>query len=504
MKKILKIQVSLLLGVLLTLGCSEDLLDLNNPNELSQNNFFENDAQAIAATNAIYAALQTTGTFAREYFFVHDLLSDENRGMGSLEAQRGQLVDYNFDPGNSVIQLYWNGMYRGINRANFVLDNIDEAEDVSADLRTRLKGEAQFLRAFYYFELVSLFGDIPLLTSQLTAVEGTPKSSAEEVYNVIFSDLDGAEQNLPESFSSDEFGRATKFAAISLKGKARLFRGEYDQAGQELQKVIASGQFSLVDNYFDNFMEETENNAESIWEVQFSTAFGGGNRWSGDGNGIAETTFRGQEYGWREWRNVTPSSQLVDEFEDGDPRLSETVYRVGDTFFNGTLTITEDIYPDDFPSWKKYQNHYKQERDSQISGINFRVIRYADVLLMMAEAINQGGFTPSGLSADPLFYMNQVRQRTSVDMPPYPTAAYPANSQDEIFRAIAHERMVEFAGEQIRNRDIRRWRRAGLLGLTNHPNPIPQFQAFQDLLPIPQPEIDNNDALTGADQNVGY
>lgn len=494
-----------ILSIMIIIGCSEDLLNLDNPNQLSQATFFESDAQAIAATNAAYAALQTLGMYSREYFFLHDLLSDENRKMGSLEIQRGQLVDHVFDPGNVIIQSVWQGVYRGINRTNFVIESISEAENVTPDLRTRLEAEARFLRALYYFELVSLFGDVPLLLEQAKTADGIPRSSEEEVYSTIFGDLDFAEQNLPNSYDGGDLGRATKFAAIALKGKARLFRGEYAQAGQELEKVISSNQFNLVDNYFDNFTEETENNVESIWEIQLSTSFGGSGSWSGDGSGIAETTFRGQEYGWREWRNVTPSSQLVADFEDGDPRLSETVYRIGDTFNNGTLTITADIYPDELPSWKKYQNHYKQERDSFNSGINFRVIRYADVLLMMAEAINQGNYSPgSGLSSDPLFYMNQVRQRPSVNMPAYPTSEYPANSADEIFRAIAHERMVEFAGEQIRNRDIRRWRRAGLLALTNQPDPIPQFRDFHDLLPIPQPEIDNNDALTNSEQNPGY
>jgi hypothetical protein len=135
------------------------------------------------------------------------------------------------------------------------------------------------------------------------------------------------------------------------------------------------------------------------------------------------------------------------------------------------------------------------DNENSNSGINFRVIRYADVLLMMAEAENELTGPAAALP-----YINQVRARADVNMPPYPTAQYPTGTKDEMLKAIMHERRVELGGEQIRNRDIRRWRRQGKLDS----EPIPVFKPYQDRLPIPFVEIDNNSALDNGDQNPGY
>ena len=496
-----------------TISCDESLLDLKNPNELSSETFFENDVQANAAITAVYVTLQARGLWQREHYFIHDLLSDENLGMGSLEAQRGQVLDHTFDSGNSLLWEFWQAAYRGINRAHFVIDNIGDAEGVSESLRARGEAEARFLRALFYFELVSLFGDVPHVTEQATTIIlGIPRESAETIYQeTIFPDLEYASANLPESYGSSDLGRATKGAAHALKARIHLWRGEYNAAGQELEEVLDladAGVYSLVDDFFANFTEEDENNAESIFEVQFTMAAGGANRWSGNETGVQEVTFRGQEYGFQAWRNVVPSQKLLDAFEMDDPRKSFTVYTDGDTYGpedEFTYTYNSTV-PDELDSWKKYQNYYKLENEvNQQSGINFRVIRLADVYLMMAEVIAEG-YTPSGAgrSSDPLDYMNMVRTRPSVDMPPYPTVDYPADSYEEIMRAIGHERQVEFAAEQIRNRDIRRWRRTGKLQYMDDPDPIPQYKDFHDLLPIPQPEIDSNEGISNDDQNDGY
>ena len=503
-------------------GCNEEILDKSNPNEFSTDTYFANDLQAISAVNAVYAALQSQQLWTREYFFVHDLLSDEYFGLGSLEGQRVQVLNHSFDPNNSLINSLWTGLYRGVHRANIVINNVPEMEEpaISPELKLRLEAEAKFLRALFYFELVSLWGDIPLYTEPATAAqadEGVERTGKAQVYDLIIEDLTFAAANLPlkSEYGGGDTGRATRGAALGLAGRVHLWRATYEGLGEPayraaeeaLQQVISSGEYSLVDNYTDNYTAENENNAESLFEVQYSADYGGGGAWSGDGSGTAEVSFRGQEYGFKAWRNVIPSPALLEAFEEGDPRYALSFYSPGDTYNNGeNIIYTPNVappppgvnatVPDDLPSWRKYQNYYN--RDNELfaqSGINHRVIRYADVLLMMAEVQNALGNQQRAVEL-----LNQVRSRPSIDLPSYPTAQYPVGSADQVFDAIVHERRIELNGEQIRNRDIRRWRKADLLD----EEPIRVWQPKYDLLPIPNSEIDSNPALTNDQQNPGY
>ena len=502
--------LTFLMTFLIFSSCNDDILDKSNPNELPVEAFYKTGDQVTAATNAIYAALQANNLYNREYFFLQDLLSDDCQSGGAqLEAPRAQVLNYVFDGSNLLVNSVWRGLYRVIARSNQVLEFVPSADPnvVSADLKKQRTGEAHFLRAWAYFDLVSLWGRVPLMTQVTTDTEGTPRSESEDViYNLIFADLDTAAMNLPmrSQYGSGDLGRATIGAAQSLAARVHMFRGEYQQAMDLLATVIASNEYSLVDRYLDNFQEENENNAESIFEIQFSEDFGTDGAWNADGAGIAEITFRGQEYGPNAWRNVIPSNGIAAEFEKvangatkDDPRYTYSFYSIGDSFNNGSDVLTNTDVQGDVtkPSWKKYQMIYKRNNENSSSGINFRAIRYADVLLMMAECENE----LSGPAAA-LPYINQVRARADVDMPPYPTAQYPTNTKDEMLAAIMHERRVEMAGEQIRNRDIRRWRRLGKLKT----EPLPQYEAKYDLLPIPYVEIDNNSALTNQDQNPGY
>ncbi|MBT29067.1 MAG: RagB/SusD family nutrient uptake outer membrane protein [Thalassobius sp.] len=498
-----KIFLTLSVVMLLFGACDEDALDKSNPNQLSTSTFFESAAQMEAATNAAYTSMQTPGFYNRYYFFMNDLMAQECFGMGSLGSDLRQYIDYSFDGSNPGFQAFWNVNYQGISRANLVIQNENTVpeEAISETLRKRYVGEAKFMRAFYYFELVSRFGDIPLYTEVATVPIGNPRTAASEIYDLIFDDLDYAETNLPQksTYASADLGRATKTAAQALKGKIRLFRGEYSEALTELQKVIDSGEHSLQDDFYDNFTEEGEHNSESIFEVQYNSTFGGGGAWGGDGSGVSEVTFRGQEYGFSAWRNVIPSDELLAEFEEGDPRYDMSFYFPGDTYgpndefvIEGNVTI-----PDELGSWRKYQRYYKQEREDTNSGVNFRIIRYADVLLMAAEAKAQTGDVAGGVTL-----MNMIRSRANVDMPLYGSAemdaaGYPVSTLDGFMDALIHERAVELCGEQIRYRDLKRW---GLL-----PEVVPNYSANKhELLPIPSHEIDANENISQADQNPGY
>lgn len=427
-------------------------------------------------------------------------------GGAQLEAQRARVLNYAFNASNGLVSSNWRGNYRTINRANFVIARVPEMVvpvQIEESKKNRYEAEARFLRAWSYFELVSLWGPVPVVTEPITTengVPGLPRADSEEtIYSLIFDDLTKAIPNLPlrNDLATNELGRAPREAAQALAAKIYMFRGEYSKAKPFLDEIIAGKAFKLVDRFLDNFQEENENNAESLFEVQFSEAFGDNGAWSAQGNGAAEVTFRGQEYGPNAWRNLIPSDGLVSEFEVDDPRKNYTFYQLGDLYNDGKDTLKASNVQGDSqkPSWKKYQTIYKRKTENVRSGINFRVIRYADVLLMAAECENDAGNIPEAIA-----YMNEVRDRADVMMPHYPTAEYPCNDKTETLRAIMHERRVELAGEQIRNRDIRRWRRQGKLTTEPISNYVPKY----DLLPIPTEEIDNNSALTNANQNSGF
>lgn len=503
MKKNLIITI---LGILaFSISCDDDKLDKVNPNESSPSDFFRTGEQMVFAVNAIYTSLQPVDLFGREYFFTHDMISDEMQVGGALETHRADLLFGRPAPDNTVVLGPWRGWYRVIHQANLVIENEANAtEDITPELKARVIGEAKFLRGWAYFDLVTLFGGVPLMKETAKGIEDDkPRATVDEVYALIISDLETAITNLPSKseYTDAEIARANKQAAQAMLARVYMQRGEYGTARGLLLDVVNSGEFNNWKSvpYSESFREENEFNDESLFEVSFTAEFT--SAWDASGRGTqSETTFRGQEYtpSPMGWRNLAPSNNLLAQYEmfangDGkdDPRYDYTFWLDGESFNNGAGVIDSDI-----PSFEKYSMVYKQESENQRSGINFRVIRYTEVLLNLAECENALGNDP-----DAIFYLNEVRSREDVDMPQYPTANYPVNSPEEVFRAIDHERQVELAGEQIRARDILRWRSLGKLTY----EPISYFQPNKhELLPIPTTEIAANSKLTQADQNPGY
>tara|TARA_R110002050_G_scaffold116847_2_gene233405 strand:- start:67103 stop:68575 length:1473 start_codon:yes stop_codon:yes gene_type:complete len=486
-----KLILALLFGVLVIDSCNENGLELTNPNELSPETFFKTEAQVQSAVNAIYANLQTRGLYTRHMFFMMDNMAHENGGNNQLETDKQQYLDFSFDSSHGAIKAYWDSCFRGINKANFVIGNealINEIPDsfMNAAQKAKFIGEAKFLRALYYFFLTTRFGDVPLITVIPENGAGFVKSPQSAIYQQIITDLQDASATLLDA-GDDEDGRATKGAAIALLGKTYLFMGNKPAALTEFTKIY--GTYTLEDNYFDNFMEETEHGSEVIFAVEYDDALGDGNKWDSDvsGAGVNNVTFRGQEYGFNDWFNVFPSDDLLNEYEVGDPRFKDNFYVNGDTFAGGTVAA--------FPSnnggnagWKKYQNYYKDANEDQASGINMNVIRYADVLLMMAECTYESS---PGIA---MGYINEVRSRPSTNMPNVTGLTGAA-----LFDAIVHERKVELAGEQVRFPDLVRWGLAqSVLGGFG-------FQAGKhELFPIPDAEISSNENISSADQNPGY
>lgn len=502
------------------LSCTKDL-DKTNGSYPTLDTYYQNSSELLNATNAIYAMFHSGSLVGREWYFVQDMRSDDvSAGGGQLEVPRAQMLNGNCDPANSVMNSVWNGLYGVVLRANTVIEHGPGVTDNDA-LRDRCVAEAKFFRGWAYFELVSMWGGVPLYTIQITLPDQfQARAPEDQVYAQIIQDLTDAANTLPASYGDADRGRATSGAANAMLGRVYMQSGAYDKAKEALLKVVNSNLYRLVDNYMDNFLEETEFNAESIFEASYVDNTNGSNfDWGYAGNGTPQNTVRNQEYCPVAWRNLIPSNKYLNEFENTatggaktDPRFAMSVYQTGDTYDNGNAVLTDGDQNGNSSivngvtkkiSWRKFMLIYKQDHTTaqfRPGGNNQRIIRYAEVLLMLAECENELGNIPGAVE-----YLNQVRDRPSVAMPHYPTTQFPVSTKDQVTKAIMHEKSVELGCEEIRNRDILRWRKKGYFGGTD---PLSYFRANRDeLLPIPQAEIDNNPKLADngiEKQNPGY
>jgi len=497
MRKIKYILI-VLSGVLTITSCDTGELELTNPNTLSPETFFKTEAQVQSSVNASYAGLQTRGLYGRNFSFAMDLMAHDALGNPQLEGNKKPFQDFSFNGGNDIIQYYWEACYIGISRANFVLDNEPKINALansvlSQEKKNKYLGEAHFLRAYYYFLLVKRFGDLPIYKTG--TIIGKGRSPKAEVYALIEEDLVFASKNLLPR-ATEAAGRANKEAAFAYLGKVLLYEKKYDEALVAFNSVTG---FSLEDkgSFYNNFMAETEHGKESIFEIEFDEKNGTGDQWGavGDsqGTGFEESTLRGQEYGNLSWYNVYPSDDLLDSYEVGDDRFGDTFYVPGSTYLKGTKVMVASNFTTSAgirrAGWKKYQNYYIREDEATRSSINFKVMRYADVLLMKAECENQRA---GGSQTTAIAYIKEVRDRANL-------ATNITATKDAVFKAIVHERKVEFAGEQSRFDDIIRWGNASTeLAGTG-------FQAGKsELWPIPNRETSSNPNIKPSDNNPGY
>ncbi|HEU5291088.1 MAG TPA: RagB/SusD family nutrient uptake outer membrane protein [Cyclobacteriaceae bacterium] len=521
MKKVLLIVIAVVSTVT---SCNEELLNTKNPNQISDDGYFTTIDQIGTSVNGIYAVLQGNRLVGREYFFIHDLRSDDMKaGGGQLEVPRAQLLNGSHTYTNAVMSDVYQGLFTMVFRANVVIGKGAALKVSSGDqaLLDRYIAEATFLRGFAYYNLAALWGGVPIYDKYFASFsDAKPRSTQAETFDFALADANAASLVLPASYGDSDLGRATKGAALTLAGKINLCKGNYTAAKTALEAVKNLGVYSLVNNFYDNFTEEAEYNSESVFEVGFLDS---GYGWEASGNGTGgESWVRSQEFSAVGWANLIPSDKLIAEFENGDPRLTDSFWFPGDTYGDGSKTLVTSDPADDSEvviagdgttlyqgnnvkiRWKKYSIMYKADPGgfNVNVGINYRLWRYADVLLLLAECENEVG-TP----ANAIAYLNQIRNRPSVNMANYGTAAmdaagFPVTNQAEIRKAVQHERQIEFCGEEIRNIDILRWRANGKL---TGPDPISYFQANKyELLPIPQGEFNTNPKVTPADQNPGY
>lgn len=488
-------------GILLTTSCQKDLLDQVNPNAPSTATFFKTPNDAILATTACYDPLHFEGSYGRWIHFDYDLRSDEgfsNSPWTDLaNSTRFLIIDYNFVTVNSP----WTEAYRGVYRCNQVLNNVPKIDFSSnSALKDRLIGEAHFMRALYYWNLVTLWGRVPLITESVVAGSREPQGTVQQGWDFIAADLVAAEAALPVSYTGNDVGRATKGAAQTLLGKVYMQQKRWADAQTQFQKVIGSGTYALVPNYEDNFNVAGENNRESIFEVGFTGEL------QGDGQDVAGSSLgcqRAQFFGARQvgWCDGQPRKWLYSEFNETtttgapDPRrdvtlLSSSMLVYGQTYTQRGYTDPTEVF------WRKYQNDRTRNFENYFSPIDFRMMRYADVLLMQAEALNEQNQTAAAI---PL--INQVRARVS--LAPLSVAAF---TQVTLRTRLMHERVTELAGENTRWTDLQR---SGLLdnatGVSSIAVRDPDFINFtvgkSMYLPIPQADISLDPALT---QNPGY
>ena len=487
-RKIGAILAALVLGATLA-SCTQDL-DITNPNAPSTGSFWKTEADAVSGVNATYNGLLNNGTYGRWLAFAYDIRSDEGYSNSPwtdlANFNKFTQGDYNFE----VSRELWQHHYQAIFRANQVTDNVP-AIDMNTTLRGRIVGEARFIRGLLYYNLVNLYGPVPVIAKTPAPTDRPATASEADVYAQIEKDLTDASGVLPTSYSGGDVGRATKGAALAMLGKAQLQQRKWATAATTLASVIALPGYDLMPNYADNFTDKFENNKESVFEVQFGDQ-------SQLSNGV-----RGQNIakmvgacgpGYCDGR---PSTYLYQQFltetttsGDVDPRLDVTLFRnfPGATVYGGPYTNqgrgANDIY------FKKYGQYYVPGDQNWDNPINVRVIRFADVLLMEAEALNESGNTAGAYQ-----YINRVRARVSL-------APLPAGlSQTAMRDRIMHERLVEFGLEGQRWNDLKR---QNMLTKALVPNDS-EYNFFvvgkSERLPIPQSEIDLNPNVK---QNPGW
>lgn len=504
---------SILMGVVLLAGCSESWLELSNPNLQTTETFWKTDDDFRKGVNATYQSLAIyDGTFLRFAPLALDLRGDDcwSPSPWDVLSNTGSFKLAN----SSIMQEWlWVAFYGVVNRANQVVVNIDGITFTDPDKQKQYKGEALFLRGLANFYLVTFFDNVPLILRPYEKEDDffPTQATPEQTWAQVMADFEAAADLLPVAYSADDLGRATRGAALAYLAKARLFNGEYASAAEALKAVIDLNQYNLMSNYGDNFTEEFENNEESVFEVQFDRGVGGTILgWVGAPQaGWSLTTARAITYAPTPfgWGDVAPTKWLYDEFllekttgVQDDPRMKATIHYnyAGCTLYGQSF---QTVYAAELNKLavRKYCNDQSGRVDEKDwrSGVNERLMRYADVLLMYAECQNE--LNNPALCAQ---YLQQVRDRAQL---PDQESAFAALSKEAMREVIAHERALEFALEGHRFDDIRRWGwlqdSEKLAQLKKNDTEFLNYVNGREFFSIPQEEIEKNANLR---QNTGY
>jgi hypothetical protein len=445
----------------------------------------------------MYSELRTWGVHGFPFVGIVSISSDDaDKGSTPADAPAQiELDNFTVVPTNGLLRDFYTGHYTAINKANVVLNEADSllaVEAVSQEDFNQSTAEARFVRGYLYFNLVRTFGGVPKVDALVTDQGdfNIPRATADEIYSLIESDLLYAEANLPVSWDEAFVGRPQKTSAQGMLAKVYAYRENWAAALQSAQNVISSGMHDLSTPYTTIFTEEGENSSESLFEIQNirnqSFNFGSDYARVQGVRGSGEWDFG--------WGFNMPSAALLDAYEPNDPREDATVIFVGET------TPYGEVPPASLPNPRYNQKVYTNPtyrsaaNNRQGDWVNIRILRYADVVLLAAEAANELGQTDLALE-----YLEMVRARARGDN----AAILPEiteTNQAALRDLIRHERRIELAMEHERFFDLVRW---GIAEQVLHAAGKTNFAAGKnELMPIPQDEIDkSNGVLT---QNPGY
>jgi hypothetical protein len=447
-----KVLLIILSSVLIFSQSCNDFLETPAPN-LSDAVYYSNDAAALNGLAGAYDPMAWYGEMQVDEWAIGDIVSDDAEKGGENDADQADmhaLLTFTANAENGLIRGRWQIRYIGINRANKLIEGITDNENISADLQKRVIAEAKFLRAFYHFELVKVFGGVPIVTKVLSPSEYTlPRNTEAECWAQIEKDLKEAQADLPKKSELDatEIGRATWGAATAMLTKAYVFQGKWTEAEASAKLIVGSGEYDLEADYNDVFRLSHDNGIESVWDIQYADFNTG--EWDWDNEGTTTCIFTGsRENGG--WGFDCPTQDLYDEFEPGDPRLAATIISDGDVLWPGTED-EEEIWTDYPQNPTGYHNRKTQlpasERGQMSEDpLNWRYIRFAEVLLWQAEAAAHNG----GDWQTPL---NRVRNR----------AGLANTTETDGLTAVYHERRVELAMEGHRYWDLVRTDRGNLM-----------------------------------------
>jgi len=487
MKRIL---IVLTILVLAGSGC-EDFLDPDIRSEYNYNNYFQTEDDLISFANGIYGGLiswtwEGGGLFFNNFWVLQDLASDNAYETGpSIDMH--DISNFTFDPNNTVFFYIWQQCYEVINSCNILLQESENIQRYSSPtVKQHLQGEAYFIRGMLYFELVKLFGDVPLYLAPTRSVQNTliPRTPRAEVYNSIISDLSNAESLLVENpFQYRREGIPTTSAASALLAKVYLTRGalngnadDFNQCQIQLEKVL--GKFSLENEFADIFKLKNANRNEIIWAVNFSATLGEG--WT-TGQFIVRLmptiVADNGVYNGQAWER--PTDYLFNSYSSADKRKAATfITAFDDSLLNGAYIR------------KYWDQDAEGGRQNGESDADFIYLRYADVLLMYAEVLNEIYHSPTTAAYNAI---NDVRNRANV-------GDLPAGLDYQSFKnAILQERQCEFVMEGQRWYDLVRMGKLYEKVLLAKPNA--NIKQTHTLFPIPQRERYYNPNLT---QNEGY
>lgn len=475
-------------------ACSEAFLENPPLDTITDETFPISADDALLVTNAAYNTYRSW--WIEGGYPLTDLLSDDQT-KGSENGSNPDLqliVDFEYSPTHPFILPLYQTLYQAIRRANIVIENVPKIE-IEGDLGERYVAEAKFIRAFTYFKLVGLFGGVPII-DEVNPELFVQRATEDETLDFVIEDLIDAIAGLPEKgdYAASDMGRATRGAAKSLLARLYLFRGDFVNAEQYALEVINSGQYSLDATFPEVFDVANVHGSGSIFEIgALPEGFGQGGNQYGNTQGVRGTP----NWGWGFGR---PTWDIINFFESDDPRMDQSIIFLGEVLHgveivgsSGTSDTTRndngDIIEIECYNQKVYTDGSIDTREN--FGHNRRLIRYADVLLMAAEALNE-----NNNHTDALMYLNMVRERARGGN----TAILPditITDKVQLRSIIWEERRAELAFETLRFVDLKRQGR-----LVEVLGPLGFVAGKHEYLPIPQQERDlSGGRLT---QNPGW